>query len=66
MTDSSLPGSEGEAAVLLDAYLAESHERAPSTSLPESNCAEVVGKSDPSRSGFDRPEGPFRLVDYQR
>jgi integrase len=48
-------GSEGEAAVLLDAYLAESHERARSASLPESDCGEVVGKSDPSRSGLDRP-----------
>jgi integrase len=49
------PGSEGEAAVLLDAYLAESHERARSASLPEPDCGEVVGKSDPSRSGLDRP-----------
>jgi integrase len=49
------PGSEGEAAVLLDAYLAESHERARSASPEESDCGEVVGKSDPSRSGLDRP-----------
>lgn len=49
------PGSEGEAAVLLDAYLAESHERARSASPSESDCGEVVGKSDPSRSGLDRP-----------
>jgi integrase len=48
------PGSEGEAAVLLDAYLAESHERARSASPTEPDCGEVVGKSDPSRSGFDR------------
>jgi integrase len=47
------PGSEGEAAVLLDAYLAESHERARSASVPESDCGEVVGKSDPSRSGLE-------------
>jgi integrase len=49
------PGSEGEAAVLLDAYLAESHERARGASPSESDCGEVVGKSDPSRSGLDRP-----------
>lgn len=49
------PGSEGEAAVLLDAYLAESHERARSASPSEPDCGEVVGKSDPSRSGLDRP-----------
>jgi integrase len=48
------PGSEGEAAVLLDAYLAESHERARSASLPEPDCGEVVGKSDPSRSDLER------------
>jgi integrase len=48
------PGSEGEAAVLLDAYLAESHERARSASLPDLNRGEVVGKSDPSRSGLER------------
>ena len=49
------PGSEGEAAVLLDAYLAESHERARSASPPEPDCGEVVGKSDPFRSVLDRP-----------
>lgn len=48
------PGSEGEAAVLLDAYLAESHERARSASLPDSERGEVVGKSGPSRSGLER------------
>ena len=48
------PGSEGEAAVLLDAYLAESHERARGASLPDAECGEVVGKSDPARSGLER------------
>ena len=49
------PGSEGEAAVLLDAYLAESRVRARSASIEDADCGEVVGKSDPSRSGLDRP-----------
>jgi hypothetical protein len=48
------PGSEEEAAVLLDAYLAESHERARAASIPESECGETVGKPNPSRSGLDR------------
>ena len=48
------PGSEGEAAVLLDAYLAESHERARSASIDESDLGEVLGKSGPSRSGLER------------
>ena len=48
------PGSEGEAAVLLDAYLAESHERARSASIDDPACGEVVGKSGPSRSGLER------------
>jgi len=48
------PGSEEEAAVLLDAYLAESHERARSASVPDSECGETVGNEDPSRSGLDR------------
>jgi hypothetical protein len=48
------PGSEEEAAVLLDAYLAESHERARSASVPDSNCGETVGNDDPSRSGLER------------
>ncbi len=48
------PGSEGEAALLLDAYLAESHERARSASLPDAERGEVVGKSDPSGSGLER------------
>ncbi|MGZ4221858.1 MAG: tyrosine-type recombinase/integrase [Solirubrobacteraceae bacterium] len=48
------PGSEGEAAVLLDAYLAESHERARSATLPDPGCGDVVGKSGPSRSGLER------------
>jgi hypothetical protein len=43
------PGSEGEAAVLLDAYLAESHERARSASIDESDLGEVLGKSWGSR-----------------
>lgn len=49
------PGSEGEAAVLLDAYLAESHERARSASIDDTECGEVAGKSEPSRSGLERP-----------
>jgi integrase len=48
------PDSEGEAAVLLDAHLADSHERARSASLPNPDCGEVVGKSGPSRSGLER------------
>lgn len=48
------PGSEEEAAVLLDAYLAESHERARSAIVPDPECGETVGKSNPSRSGLDR------------
>ena len=48
------PGSEEEAAVLLDAYLAESHERARSATVPDPECGETVGKSNPSRSGLDR------------
>lgn len=48
------PGSEGEAAVLLDAYLAESHERARSASIDEPDHGEVMGKSGPSRSGLER------------
>lgn len=48
------PGSEGEAAVLLDAYLAESHERARSASIDESDLGEVLGKSGPSRGGLER------------
>ena len=43
----SVPGSEGEAAVLLDAYLAESHERARSASRPGADCGEVGGKDRP-------------------
>jgi hypothetical protein len=50
------PGSEGEAAVLLDAYLAESHERARSANVPESDCGEVVGKSDPPGAVLNRLE----------
>jgi integrase len=48
------PGSESEAAVLLDAYLAQSHERARSASIDVPDCGEVVGKSEPSRSGLER------------
>jgi integrase len=48
------PGSEEEAAVLLDAYLAESHERARSASVGDSVCGETVGNDDPSRSGLER------------
>jgi integrase len=48
------PGSEGEAAVLLDSYLAESHERARSASIDEPRRGEVMGKSGPSRSGLER------------
>lgn len=47
------PGSEEAAAVLLDAYLAESHERARSATVSDSECGETVGKSNPSRSGLD-------------
>jgi hypothetical protein len=49
------PGSETEAAVLLDTYLAKSHEQARSADLDDAECGEVVGKSDPSGSGLDRP-----------
>jgi len=49
------PGSEGEAAVLLDAYLAQSHERARSAQIADTECGEVAGKSDPLRSGLERP-----------
>ncbi|MFL5864797.1 MAG: site-specific integrase, partial [Solirubrobacteraceae bacterium] len=48
------PGSESRSAVLLDAYLAESHERARNASIDDADCGKVVGKSDPSRSGFER------------
>jgi integrase len=48
------PGSEGEAAVLLDAYLAESHERARNASPPDDERGEVVGKSEPVRGGLER------------
>jgi hypothetical protein len=49
------PGSEEEAAVLLDAYLAESHERARNAIVHDSGRGEAVGKSEPSWSGLDRP-----------
>jgi Phage integrase family len=49
------PGSESEAAVLLDAYLAESYERARSASIDDPSCREVVWKLDPSRSDLERP-----------
>ncbi|MGH2868939.1 MAG: tyrosine-type recombinase/integrase, partial [Solirubrobacteraceae bacterium] len=48
------PGSEGEAAVLLDTYLAGSHERARSASIDTSGCGPIVGQSGPSRSGLER------------
>jgi integrase len=48
------PGSEGEAAVLLDAYLSESHERARSATIDDPGYGEVMGKSGPSRSGLER------------
>jgi integrase len=48
------PGSEGEAAELLDAFLAESHERARSAAIAASDLGEVRGKSDPLRSGLER------------
>jgi hypothetical protein len=48
------PGSEEEAAVLLDAYLAESHERARGASVPDAKCGETVGNNDPAGSGLER------------
>ena len=48
------PGSEEEAAVLLDAYLAESLERARQATVTDLDCGEVVGKSGSSRSGLER------------
>jgi hypothetical protein len=48
------PGSEGEAAVLLDSYLSESHERARSVTIDDLGYGEVMGKSGPSRSGLER------------
>ncbi len=44
------PGSEGEAAVLLDAYLAEAYERAREAD-PE-GCGKNAGKTTPSQSPF--------------
>lgn len=47
------PGSEQEAAALLDAYLAEAHERAR-RAHPEI-CGTAAGQKIPSWSGLDRP-----------
>ncbi len=43
------PGSEEEAAVLLDAYLAESHERGRRATIPDPECGEAVGEIEPLR-----------------
>ncbi len=42
------PGSEGEAAVLLDAYLSESHERARSATIDDPGYGEVGTLSERS------------------
>jgi integrase len=47
------PGSEEEAAVLLDAYLAEAYDRAREAD-PEQACGKSVGKTTPSWSGLER------------
>ncbi|MGH2857537.1 MAG: tyrosine-type recombinase/integrase [Solirubrobacteraceae bacterium] len=48
------PGSEGEAAALLDLFLAESHDRARAAGSASEDRGKAVGKSDPSWSGLER------------
>ena len=47
------PGSEEQAAVLLDAYLAEAHERAREAEIEA--CGKTVGKNTPVFNGLERP-----------
>ncbi len=47
------PGSEQEAADLLDAYLADSAEKARAAEIEP--CGKTVGKTAPSKSGSERP-----------
>ena len=46
------PGSEEQAAVLLDAYLAEAYERGREAEIEA--CGKSVGKTTPHWSGLDR------------
>jgi len=47
------PGSEEEAAVLLDAYLQDAYARAREAD-PDESCGKSAGKTDPSWSGLER------------
>jgi hypothetical protein len=48
-----LPGSESEAAVLLDAYLTESREQAQGVGLADANCGEVGSLTERSGAVLD-------------
>jgi Single-strand binding protein family/Phage integrase family len=56
------PGSEGEAAVLLDAYLAESHERARGASIDEPGHGESWGSRDPLGAVLNGLERHFQAA----